>query len=60
MADSREGGGRGILPLEILENVFKYLDGKSLLKSRNVSSIWKECIDDWMTQRFDTKRWQHF
>lgn len=54
MADA---GGRGILPVETLEIVFKYLDGKSLLRSRQVSSVWKEAIDEWM-QHFDANQWQ--
>ena len=50
-------GFRGIFPLEILEKIFFYLDGKSLLKYRSVSSVWRKTIDDFM-RRFDSEKWK--
>ena len=33
---------RGIFPIETLEKILFYLDGKSLLRMRSVSSVWQE------------------
>ena len=48
---------RGIFPIETLEKILFYLDGKSLLRIRSVSSVWQEAIDDFIT-RFDSKSWK--
>jgi len=48
---------RGIFPIEILEKILFYLDGKSLLRLRSISSVWKQTIDEFI-RRFDSKNWQ--
>ena len=48
---------RGIFPIETLEKILFYLDGKSLLRMRSVSSVWQEAIDDFI-RRFDSKTWK--
>ena len=48
---------RGLFPIEILEKILFYLDGKSLLRMRSVSSVWQEAIDDFI-RRFDSKSWK--
>ena len=48
---------RGIFPIEILENIFSHLDGKSLIRMRTVSSVWKETVDDLM-RRYEGNDWR--
>ena len=48
---------RGTFPIEILEKILFYLDGKSLLRMRSISSVWKQAIDEFI-RRFDSKTWQ--
>ena len=48
---------RGIFPIEILENILSFLNGKALLRMRSVSSVWKETVDDLM-RRYEGNDWR--
>ena len=48
---------RGIFPIEVLENILSFLNGKALLRMRSVSSVWKETVDDLM-RRYEGNDWR--
>ena len=54
---SKMADQRGILPVEILQKIFHFLDGKTLLLLRSISSVWKDAIDEYL-QKFSMKQWQ--
>jgi hypothetical protein len=44
------------LPIEILERIFNFMNGKVLLNSRKVSKFWKNIIDA-ILLRYTSEQW---